>query len=508
MSNPISLQALERKFLPVLGVICTAFLLISPIYAQDDYESQGAPPPPPDQMAPPPDETNAPQDNGATNDSGASFQTFYDSLQSQGNWIQTGDYGYVWQPDVDDPDWAPYTDGSWAYTDNGWTWVSDEPWGWATYHYGRWVNLDGTGWCWVPGYTWAPAWVSWRYGDGYCGWAPLPPDSFVGIDYGDGGFFVGIGFHIGGDCDDFYGIGPGCYHFVPIHCLGHRNYYHGHDYVDPHANYAIINHTTNVTNINVNRHDSTGGEFARSQVTIGGPSLAQVNAVAETPVPRVNLVRTNEPGGGGSLSEHSLTLYAPHFNPGTRETARPGNIAGSIGTATVNRGLDITRPLTVNSRVPMRMASPAQIEQARLAQSQAPARAKVATANMQINPVLNAPLTSLKPIMPEQTPEAAHAVTAPSSRTISETPGATVQHTYSGQGEGYGQSTPSAPGYSSTPPHSSGYGSPYAPAPSHTTSGGGAPTYYHSGPSGGYHSGGGNGGGGGRDVRTVTTDYC
>ena len=68
------------------------------------------------------------------------------------------------------PAWAPYTrNGHWVYANVGWTWVSDEPWGWATYHYGRWVNLDGTGWCWVPGYTWAPAWVSWRYGGGYCG---------------------------------------------------------------------------------------------------------------------------------------------------------------------------------------------------------------------------------------------------------------------------------------------------------------------------------------------------
>ena len=102
-----------------------------------------------------------------------SFQTFYDSLANQGSWIQTDAYGYVWQPSVTDPDWAPYTNGHWIYTEDGWTWVSDESWGWATYHYGRWVNLDGTGWCWVPGYTWAPAWVSWRYGDGYCGWAPL-----------------------------------------------------------------------------------------------------------------------------------------------------------------------------------------------------------------------------------------------------------------------------------------------------------------------------------------------
>ena len=34
---------------------------------------------------------------------------------------------------------------------------------------------DGRGWVWVPGTVWAPAWVSWRYGGGYVGWAPLPP---------------------------------------------------------------------------------------------------------------------------------------------------------------------------------------------------------------------------------------------------------------------------------------------------------------------------------------------
>ena len=62
-----------------------------------------------------------------------SFQTFYDSLASEGTWIQTQKYGYVWQPNVNDADWAPYTVGHWVYTDDGWTWVSDEPFGWAVY---------------------------------------------------------------------------------------------------------------------------------------------------------------------------------------------------------------------------------------------------------------------------------------------------------------------------------------------------------------------------------------
>jgi uncharacterized protein DUF6600 len=57
--------------------------------------------------------------------------------------------------------------------------VSDEgeaDWGWAAYHYGRWVRDDDEGWVWIPGKEWAPAWVSWRRGGHRVGWAPQPPD--------------------------------------------------------------------------------------------------------------------------------------------------------------------------------------------------------------------------------------------------------------------------------------------------------------------------------------------
>ncbi len=80
-----------------------------------------------------------------------SVDFFYNNL-SGGSWIEVGDYGYCWQPDVGlSADWRPYSDGYWAYTDLGWTWVSYEDFGWATYHYGRWVRLSGRGWVWVPG---------------------------------------------------------------------------------------------------------------------------------------------------------------------------------------------------------------------------------------------------------------------------------------------------------------------------------------------------------------------
>ena len=108
-------------------------------------------------------------------DRAGSYDVFYDRLQPEGNWYDDDTYGYVWQPRVAERDdrWRPYTDGHWAYTDRGWCWVSNEDFGWATYHYGRWIRIRGRGWVWIPGNEWAPAWVSWRHTDDdeTVGWA-------------------------------------------------------------------------------------------------------------------------------------------------------------------------------------------------------------------------------------------------------------------------------------------------------------------------------------------------
>ena len=66
--------------------------------------------------------------------------------------------------------YVPYSNGYWKYTDYGLLWVSNDPFGWATDHYGRWVYLNR--WVWAPDLTWGPAWVTWRAGDGWIGWAP------------------------------------------------------------------------------------------------------------------------------------------------------------------------------------------------------------------------------------------------------------------------------------------------------------------------------------------------
>lgn len=126
---------------------------------------------------------------------------FYEDLNEGGDWFEHPRHGYVWSPDVD-PSWRPYSRGRWIYTNEyGWFWDSDEPFGWAVYHYGRWGYDEFDGWYWVPGRRWGPAWVAWRYGDEYAGWAPLPPGAVwsaqLGIVYNDD-------FHLSARYDPFW----------------------------------------------------------------------------------------------------------------------------------------------------------------------------------------------------------------------------------------------------------------------------------------------------------------
>jgi Family of unknown function (DUF6600) len=114
---------------------------------------------------------------------------FYRPLASLGTWVNVDPYGRCWHPTGVSVGWRPYCNGHWEWTDCGWYWASDEPWAWACYHYGSWVDDSKVGWCWVPGVEWAPAWVTWRIGGDYIGWAPcdpsgaaIAPSSFVFVE--------------------------------------------------------------------------------------------------------------------------------------------------------------------------------------------------------------------------------------------------------------------------------------------------------------------------------------
>ena len=155
---------------------------------------QAAPP----QIAPPdmPQPTYAPAPLPVSE--AESYQYFYQPLRPYGEWVFIGGHGPCWRPGRVAVGWRPYFEGRWVWTDCGWSWVSAEPWGWATYHYGRWMLTPECGWVWVPGRTWAPAWVAWRNGPDFVGWAPLPP-----------GVAMGVGFSI-----DVFGIQLDCWTMV------------------------------------------------------------------------------------------------------------------------------------------------------------------------------------------------------------------------------------------------------------------------------------------------------
>ena len=198
------------------------------------------------------------------------YSTFYTKLEPHGAWLETADYGYVWQPREAESSrsWRPYTNGRWVYTDAGWTWISEEPFGWATYHYGRWTRLRGVGWVWVPGEQWAPAWVSWRKSNDYVGWAPLPPEAR---------FDQRTGIH--NWSDNYYDIGPDQYSFVPTREFGAQRIES--TIVPPERNMTIVNQTTNVTNITYNN----------TTVVNEGPNYDEVRAQSREPMQRFRLER-------------------------------------------------------------------------------------------------------------------------------------------------------------------------------------------------------------------------
>jgi len=206
-----------------------------------------------------------------------SIDFFYNNLGG-GSWIEVEGYGYGWQPEVaySNPNWRPYADGYWAYTDVGWTWVSYEDFGWATYHYGRWARLADYGWVWFPGDNpeWGPAWVSWRVGGGYCGWAPLPPPQprpGIGISF--------VGGSIGFGVDLEYDIGPAYYNFVDVRYIGEpvlRDRIFA-----PTQNVTYINQTVNVTNITT----------TNNVVYNYGPDYNTLSAQSSRPIQRLKLER-------------------------------------------------------------------------------------------------------------------------------------------------------------------------------------------------------------------------
>jgi hypothetical protein len=231
---------------------------------------------------------------------GMSYQTFYDQLSPYGVWIDYPGYGYAWVPQVSEG-FSPYmTDGHWVYTDMGWTWASDYAWGWAAFHYGRWFrDPDYGGWLWIPGYDWAPAWVTWGIYDDYYCWAPIGPRGYVNSRYGDRYDRHWYCLPRGRMGDE----GMGRYIV--------RNTVVNHDRNDFERNVHIINNTHT---------------YNRS-VFNSGPKAEEVRAVVGHDIRPVRVANTNAPGRT-EVHDNQISIYRPAIsrNNATLQQAVPTKV--------------------------------------------------------------------------------------------------------------------------------------------------------------------------------------
>ena len=219
----------------------------------------------------------------AAQDDDISLQTFYDELSPYGVWIHDPEYGYVWRPDVDQQEFRPYyTNGHWVMTEYGNTWVSEYDWGWAPFHYGRWILNRYSQWIWIPDTTWGPAWVSWRSGGGYYGWAPLAPGINININFGGG-----------------YHIPNSWWVFVP-----QRNIYY--DRFPRYHSYRNVNIYNNTTIINY-----TGQRNRNTYYT--GPRRDDIRRVTNRDVRVYHVNRTDRPGRS-TISNNTVNIYNPRTN--------------------------------------------------------------------------------------------------------------------------------------------------------------------------------------------------
>ena len=243
---------------------------------------------------------------------------FNETLSPYGNWVLVPGYGRCWQPTACayDPNWQPYCDrGHWVYTDCGWYWSSEYAWG-ATFHYGRWFRDTNCGWCWYPDTVWAPSWVTWRYSDNYCGWAPLPPRTYcqsgVGIVYQSGNVSLGLSF----------GLGASCYTFVPTRyfCDSHpRNYCASSGQVT-----QIYNNTTIINNIRV--HGSGNNQIIiNNGIPVQSVANANQSPINRRPVHELDpafahnrgYTSTSTPRFGQSPGNNSVNSPSQPGNPTT-----------------------------------------------------------------------------------------------------------------------------------------------------------------------------------------------
>jgi hypothetical protein len=303
-------------------------------------------------------------------------------LAYYGRWDNVAPYGPIWYPSGVGVDWAPYRYGHWVWVSPwGWTWVDDAPWGFAPFHYGRWVNYRNA-WGWCPGPIgvrpiYAPALVAWVGGNN---WG-------VGLSFGIGGGVGWFPLGWGEPYIPYYGHSRGYFrnvnftntHFTNVNYI--NNYYgnpHGREW-----NYAyrrVPNAVTAVSNdtfrfsrptrnglVHVNERElqqasiehniglrpttnsvlgvNAGRHGAAPPATLGHPSRSEHMSVANSETPRPDrIARPNHDTAANNGGNPTWQNGNPN-----RAVPRPPNRGNPTANAEVERPRGIPNPAHMNT---------------------------------------------------------------------------------------------------------------------------------------------------------------
>lgn len=240
----------------------------------------------------------------------------YEDLDEHGTWRATPEYGNVWYPRTTQQGWAPYHDGHWAYIEPwGYTWVDDQPWGFAPFHYGRWISAGG----------------SW-------GWVPSPPQA-QGVEYVRPVYapalvaWIGVGAGVA-----WFALGPREV-YVPSYPVS-RSYINNVNVSNTNVNTTVVNNYYNTTTVNNNTTVSNVSYVNRSVPGAVAATTSQAFISAQ-PVAR-NAVHVDQ----RAVTSAPVQVLTPAITP-TRQSV--------LGTS---RAAAVIPPQAIQTRIAVAKAPP------------------------------------------------------------------------------------------------------------------------------------------------------
>lgn len=316
-------------------------------------------------------------------------------MTDYGRWSNDPQYGQVWTPGDVSSNWSPYSDGQYVWDPNyGWTWVGDEPWGYAPYHYGRWFHRD-RGWGWAPGgyddgdaYAYQPAVVGFfalgagvgvDFSIGDVGWVPLAPGEPYYPWWNGGGGYDGNGWNGGNNDNVGY---AGNYRNARYGAVGvsgsnfangdfaHARRYNRSQLGQARAIRGAVPVVPTSRNLAFNsRQAAPVRNFASSRnfTRMAAPSVAHVafanqrTAVAaiarkQHPTYATSIARqVKAPGRGAGFTDATVARKAGAARPGVATRAKPATSRRTAGVAAPHAGA--ARPAQVTRKA--RVARPA-----------------------------------------------------------------------------------------------------------------------------------------------------